>query len=62
MTSKFKSKGDMMETEKIKDRLKKATGPKTPHFFSLNQDIVARPQEAKVWIKVCNLQRELCKL
>jgi hypothetical protein len=33
----------------------KKAEPKTPHFLSLNQNIVARSQEAKVWIKVCNM-------
>jgi hypothetical protein len=35
-------------------RRKKAE-PKTQHFLSLDQDIVAWSQEAKVWIKVCNI-------
>jgi hypothetical protein len=35
---------------------KKKAEPKTPHFPSLNQDIVARSEEAKVEIKVCNIQ------
>ena len=35
---------------------KKKAEPKTPHFLSLNQDIVARSQEAKVEIKVCKLK------
>jgi len=31
----------------------KKAEPGTPHFLSLKQDIVARSQWAKVWIKVC---------
>jgi len=34
---------------------KKKVEPKTPHLLSLNQDIVALPQETKVCIKLCNL-------
>jgi len=30
---------------------KKKAEPRTPHFFSLNQDIVARPQEEKCGLK-----------
>jgi hypothetical protein len=30
---------------------KKKAEPKTPHFLSLTQDIVARPQEAKCALK-----------
>jgi len=31
---------------------KKKAEPKTPHFFSLNQDIVATVSRGEVWIKV----------
>jgi hypothetical protein len=36
----------------VLDAQKKKAEPKTPHFPSLNQDIVAWSQGAKVWIKV----------
>jgi len=36
---------------------KKKAEPKTPHFFSLNQDIVASPQDEK-----CGLKYDICIL
>jgi len=43
-----------LEFNLAQDVGKKKAEPKTPHFLSLNQDIVAWSQKAKVEIKVCN--------
>jgi len=39
------------------DLEKKKAEPTTPHFLSLNQDIVAWSQMAKVWIKVETVEK-----
>jgi hypothetical protein len=44
----------LLELNLAQDIEKKKEEPGTPHFFSLNQDIVAWSEVAKVWIKVCN--------
>jgi hypothetical protein len=41
----------LLDFNLAQDLEKKKAEPRTPHFLSLNQDIVARPQEAKCALK-----------